>query len=156
LALLTDSEIITHVRNKRLIVDPFDRRNVMPSSYDLSASDSALIEGKHFKFEKLLAIRPRQFALLATRERVGLPLDFIGRLYLRSYLSRQGLLPESQGRVEAGYRGTLTLPVMNSSTIDIEIPLNNPIATIEFEKLPRKVAHGYSGRYQDSHGPTNV
>jgi dCTP deaminase len=125
----------------------------MPSSYDLLVWHAAIVDGKMVQFDDFLDIKPREFALLSTKEHIELPLDIAGRLFLRSYLSRMGIFPESQGRVEAGYKGTVTLPIVNMNKNSVRISVDEPIVSIEFERLSKSVMRGYSGKYQGSEGP---
>jgi len=153
MSVLSDSEIEEMVRTNRIAIKPFSRANLQPSAYDTRVWPKAIVDGELVQFRKTLRIQPYSFALLATREYVRLPLDIVGRPYLRSSYVRQGLFPENQGRIEAGYKGNLTLPVVNLGRDAISIGIHDRLASIEFEHLSRPASKGYSGRYQSSKGP---
>lgn len=151
--MLTNKEIKQLVLRRKIIIVPFDPLRIMPSCYDLGLWPVAIVNGKVTQFDDFLEIKAGEFVLLSSLEQIQLPLDIVGRLFLRSYLTRIGILPESQGRVEAGYKGTVTLPVINASKNTVRISVKEEIASIEFEKLSNSVNKGYSGRYQGSIGP---
>jgi len=153
MSLLSDSEIEEMVRRHKIEIKPFSKANLQPSAYDTGVWPTAIINGRRIRFRKTLSIGPGSFALLATRECLRMPLDIVGRLYLRSSYVRKGLFSENQGRIEAGYKGTLTLPVVNLGHETILLSIHDRLASIEFERLARPASKGYSGRYQFSKGP---
>src|SRR5208282_3304706 len=108
--LLSDQEILKAIESKQLRIEPFKEENLKPSSYDLGLA-TANVNGIVTPIGNEIVIKPQELVLLGTLERITLPEDMIGRIYLRSYWTRKGLSPEGQGRVEVGYNGILTLAV---------------------------------------------
>jgi len=142
------------VKAGKIGIRPFDEDNVQPSSYDLGLWHEALQNGSKLEVtESGIWIEPHKLILLSSLEYVELPLNIVARIYIRSSLAREGLFPEGQGRVEAGYRGTLTLPVINLGRKPIHLSRNERFATIEFCYLNQSVSSGYTGKYQGSKGP---
>lgn len=153
MTILTETEIRHFVGSGKLLIEPFSDARLQPTSYDLSLHHEAIVKGRRIMVDDGLTIRPRSLVLLASKERVSMPRNLIAKLFLRSYLTRKGLFPESQGRIEAGFRGNITFPVVNLGTEPIVITSRNRFASIEFNRLNRNVSRPYSGRYQDSDGP---
>jgi dCTP deaminase len=67
-----------------------------------------LEEGQYFE------LLPNEFVIVSTLETVTMPDDLMGILYPRSSVNRQGLSVELSGIIDAGYKGTLIIPVRNN------------------------------------------
>ncbi len=154
MAILTDERLIGMIKSGVMGIDPFDEGNLQPTSYDLGVGPRAIEQGHETKAPRGgITIRPRRFVLLSTREYIRLPKDAIAKIFLRSSLAREGLFPEGQGRVEAGFEGVLTLPVVNLGPKPIHLGIGERVATIEFYALSELPRTTYSGKYQGSRGP---
>lgn len=145
IGILNGDDIVESCINNNLVIDPFDKSHLQPTSYDISVGQ--VLENGSFCDFSSLRLEHLQFKNLLTKERMEFPLDMIGHIYLRSTFIRKGLLM-SLGRIEAGWRGRLVIEVFNALEVVI---LNNGerIATVEFERLARPVSKGYEGEFQD-------
>jgi len=120
-----------------LVIKPYLTECQQPASYDLrAASDIVLSRGT--------------CTLVPTIEWVELPVDLAGTLMCRSSFGRRGVLLGA-GYVDPGFRGHLTLCLTNMGSEDISIRKNDRIVQMILHEV-RDGCHGYSGRYQDSHG----
>ena len=118
--VLSDREIRKRIKEKKLVIRPFDDGCVQPSSIDLHLGDEFLAFDNHsrsfidtktdvtnlmkkiqVKKDEPLMLHPREFVLGTTQEWVGLPDDLVGRLEGKSSLGRIGLIIHST----AGYPG---------------------------------------------------
>lgn len=67
-----------------------------------------LEEGQYFE------LLPNEFVIVSTLETITMPKDLMGILYPRSSVNRQGLSVDLSGIIDAGYKGTLIIPVRNN------------------------------------------
>ena len=120
-----------------LVISPFSRESLQPASYDLRAGeDTTLARGT--------------CTLLPTREWVELPSDLAATLRCRSSYGRKGIMIGA-GYVDPGFRGQLTLCLVNMGPEDVGVPADGRIV----QMIIHEVKGGstlYNGRYQDSHG----
>lgn len=68
-----------------------------------------LEEGQYFE------LLPNEFITVSTLEKITMPSDVMGILYPRSSVNRQGLSVDLSGIIDAGYEGTLVIPVRNNT-----------------------------------------
>ncbi|MFA6518364.1 MAG: dCTP deaminase [Candidatus Shapirobacteria bacterium] len=68
-----------------------------------------LEEGQYFE------ILPGEHVIVSTLEKITLPTTVMGVLYPRSSVNRRGLSLDLTGIVDAGYEGTLVVPVRNTT-----------------------------------------
>ena len=120
-----------------IIIEPYGAECQQPASYDLRASeDSELERGV--------------MTLIASMEWVEFPADLAGTLRCRSSFARRGVLL-SGGFVDPGFRGHLTLCLLNMGTETLHLKKGDRIV----QMVLSGVSDGdeiYNGRYQDSTG----
>lgn len=138
MTVLSDEEILEHLKNGEIKVTPFETSCLNPAGYDLRSSSE-------------VAIKPKQYELTATLETVELGLKITGSLHIRSSLAREGIVG-SFAVVDPGFRGQLTLNLHNAGEKEITIKEGEPIVQIVFHKLGSPARKGYSGLYQNSRG----
>jgi dCTP deaminase len=88
--------------------------------------------------------------LVSSLEWIELPRDIAGTLRCRSSFGRRGILLGG-GFVDPGFRGQLTLCLVNSGTGDIEVKKNERVVQMVLHEV-RGGDQLYKGRYQDSNG----
>ncbi|MDR2855855.1 MAG: dCTP deaminase [Methanomicrobiales archaeon] len=121
----------------RIIISPYKSESQQPASYDLTcATDTILPSGK--------------VTLVPSTEWIELPSDLAATLMCRSTLGRQGVLIGA-GFVDPGFRGNLTLCLVNCGEKDISLEAGMRIVQIIFHEV-RNNTTLYNGTYQDSHG----
>jgi len=120
-----------------LIITPFSPDCLQPASYDLRvAHDMVLLRGS--------------CSLVPTLEWVELPVDLAATLRCRSSFGRKGIMIGA-GFVDPGFRGQLTLCLVNMGAEDVPLVQNNRVV----QMIIHEVKGGnrlYDGRYQDSKG----
>jgi deoxycytidine triphosphate deaminase len=99
-------------------------------------------------------VQPGGLLLVGCYERVHFPKNLIGLLYLRSSYARRGLLPWSQGIVEPGYSGSITIVIHNSSSSYIPIVGGERICHLMFSIADQDTEIPYGESYQGSEGAT--
>jgi len=135
--MLSDREIREHL-DRGALIENHAEECIQPASYDLRVGS-----------RKAVAILPHEHVLVSTIERVTLPDDVAGMVWLRSTLARRGVL-FGGGWVDPGFRGNLTISLYNAGRDPIELEPGQRIAQLIFLRLPP--TSGYAGRYQDSEG----
>lgn len=93
-----------------------------------------LEEGQYFE------LLPNEFVIISTLETITMPQNLMGILYPRSSVNRQGLSIDLSGIIDAGYKGTLIIPVRNNMPSQvIRIYPGERFCQIVFHTLNEKV-----------------
>ena len=154
--ILTDSQIRQRTTDQKLI-EGFSDACIAPASYELrigrfrDPDTQSLVE---LNEGEVLEVQSGGFILLGTIERVNLPLDLVGVMYLRSSYARRGFTSWFQGLVDPGYEGKLTVALHNVSRANLALLGGDRICHLVFEQLPEKANRPYSGNYNQSEGAT--
>jgi dCTP deaminase len=121
----------------QLIIHPFDNECLQPASYDLrTAEDVTLLYGNCM--------------LVPSLEWIELPCNIAGTLRCRSSFGRKGVIITG-GYVDPGFRGQLTLCLVNMGKEDVPLRKNDRVVQMIFHEVAAGV-RSYEGRYQDSLG----
>jgi len=154
---LTRQEIRKLVLEKG-VIDQHDLTTSLSSvSYELRVGsywDTAAQMSRDLPRGQRIALAPNGFVLVGTLERVNLPDDILGLLYLRSTYARRGFVPWFMGIVDPGYAGTLTLALHNLTDQFLPITGHERICHLVLEALSEPVDRGYDGPYDQSQGAT--
>jgi len=138
LSVLSDAEIEKRIKEKSLVLSPFDAGSLNGAGYDLRlAMDATIPVGRQ--------------QLVATLERVELPDDLVGTLHIRSSLARAGILA-SLALVDPGFRGQLTISLYNAGTEPFRMSKGDKFVQMVLHSLSMKAMRPYRGKYQDSQG----
>ena len=136
--VLSSSIIRKRLTDGTLGIDPFAEESLQPSSYDLrSAEDTVLKKG--------------EMTLVSTLEFVSLPDDLCATLWGRSSFGRKGVTLGA-GYIDPGFRGNLTLCMVNNGPDDISVTNGMRIVQMLIHPIEGTVEAAYNGHYQDSHG----
>jgi dCTP deaminase len=135
--ILSSREISRRIDAGNLVIRPWSKECQQPASYDLRAA------------EDILLVRGR-CSLAHSLEWVELPSDVAATLRCRSSFGRRGVLIGG-GFVDPGFRGQLTLSLVNMGDEDIHLAKDERVV----QMILHQVMDGtrlYAGRYQDSQG----
>lgn len=150
--LLSDQQILTAVEHGEIVIDPFAPPCLQPASYDARLGPEAYISKAEQKVNlgehPLLTIRPGDFALVMSLERIQLPNNCAARIGIRSEFTRQGLVALQGPQIDPGFNGRLFTGLVNLSPNDIVMQYMDPFCTIEFYQLSEHVKKPYAGRFQ--------
>lgn len=103
------------------------------------------------EFENPLFLHPGQLVLGATLEFVGLPSDLTCYVIGRSSLGRTGLVIATATAVAPGYKGCITLEIVNLGEVPMPLYPGMRIAQLVIHSTEGEAA--YRGRFQCSTGP---
>lgn len=123
---------------------PWNERTVHPKgmSYGLSVS------GYDLRIKNTYVIMPREFVLVTTMEKLGIPKNVQGILLDKSSWARQGLSCFNT-KFEPGWCGYPTIELVNLGPNNLLIEDGMPIAQMEFHWLDETTESPYRGKYQD-------
>ena len=155
MAILSDKSIIDLVKNKEIIIDPFQELNLTPNGYDLTVEEIEIPGGKKVNSNSLINTPGERFAI-STKEIISCGENHCAQLWLRTSWARKGIMC-SFGKIDSGFKGNLTLLGLNSSKDEVAIAIGNTFAQIVFEELSTPADELYSersGKYQNQKGIT--
>lgn len=157
MAILSDADIQRERANGTLGIAPFDDKSLTPNGYDLRIAEVMLPDESSDVFrEGKVVVPPQTRFLVSTVERVTMPSDVTGQLWIRSSYARRGVLG-AFGKIEAGFVGTLTVGGFNAARAPLELPMGDRFCQVVFERMesvPRKLYAERSGNYQNQSGVT--
>ncbi len=169
--ILSDYDLINAIKSKRIVIKPFSKETVRENGIDFRlaneiAHHNEFSEGfvldpknenhvsetyKLVKRPQTLVIKKHEQVLLSTLEYMEMPDDVMGFVELRSTWARHGLtLPPTI--IDAGFKGTITLEVINNAPYGIMLSPGQRFAHIIFQKTNSRVQNAYSGNYLNQRG----
>lgn len=104
-----------------------------------------------------VAFPPGACLLASTDEVVDMPLDLMGFIQTKGTIARGFVTVHlCDGQIDPGYKGRITLELVNLSRMQYRLRPGTPIAQLFLHRLSSVVQQGYSGRYQSATGPTSM
>ena len=177
--LLSDRDIQAEINAGRVVLDPYDKEMIQPSSIDVrldrffrvfenhryphidpAAQQPDLTRLVEPNWDEPFILHPGEFVLGSSYEAVTLPDDIAARLEGKSSLGRLGLLTHSTaGFIDPGFSGHVTLELSNVATLPIKLWPGMKIGQLCFFRLSSPAEHPYGSavygsRYQGQRGPT--
>jgi dCTP deaminase len=153
------------IRPLRDNIEPFVEENLQPASLDISLGDKFLVERHRNRvidvskdnIEYLpvevdnYPLEPKDFVLGVTKEFINVPDNLTVMLAGKSTLARMGLqIHITAGWVDPGYRGKLTLEIVNNSSNILQLHPGMLIGQLVFLEMKKKPDQVYKGKYQGS------
>jgi len=175
--ILSDRDILERIKKGDLVVSPFEKKNVQPSTIDVRLSpivrvfnnfEIGVIDLKEREdishevriSDRGLIVHPNEFLLGSTIEEFTIPFDLAGKIEGRSSIGRLGLIVHATaGYIDPGFHGQITFEISNISKTPIRIYPQAKIAQICFFQMSSKVVNSYGSKklgskYQNQKGPT--
>lgn len=148
---IVDEDLELLARAGQLITHEFSADRIRQACYELRASDTFWeISSKDEDKRKVLTdgylLAPKTPVVSITRESISLPPDVLARILTKGQLFSVGILPVNT-YADPGFDGRLGITLWNASNRWIRIAPDQPIAKIEFQRLPRPVARPYAGQH---------
>lgn len=156
---LSGRQVKELVKSGKLVIEPFDEDLVQPATYDLRLG--AKILASPLSSEKLgvvidlnekepsYRIHSGQMVGVISLERLRIPLDISGRFGIRSMYARFGINAFGGLQLDPGFRGRLTLNLLNVGPEPVTLTLHEPFFSVEFQRLEEPAEVAYSGPFQD-------
>lgn len=135
------TEFLEVQKNNRRVTDPFQE----------STPDRSF----NVPLGRELVLHPGQLILGATLEFLVLPADLVGQVLSRSSWGRVGLLVATAVAVQPGFRGVLTLELVNAGDVPIVLRPGLRIAQLQLwaATAPTKLPYSTEGKYDAPLGP---
>ncbi len=171
--ILSKNEILKEISKKRIEIDPFQEENVGPCSVDFrlgtifrifKKQESPISIDKEFKVSdkftktvaikegKFLELKPGEFVLGTTLERLKLPNDICARIEGRSTFARIGLMVHiSSALIQPTVNNIQVLEIANMSPYTLKLFPGIRICQILFESLKGKAE--YKGQFKTQRKP---
>lgn len=156
--ILTDAEILSEIKAKSLVIEPFDEKYLEPASYDLRPGKDAATISKNgeiiIDLEKagVLVLEPYAPAVVSAREHLILPLNMAGRFGLKSSLSRRGVYASVGPQIDPGFDGWLSVTLFNFTPTPLALDYTDTFLSLEIQRLGQQASRGYKGEYQRRSG----
>ncbi len=170
--ILSDYDINGMIKMKRLVIKPFYKDIVRENGIDMrlapeiahhrdlgsefimepTSSDAEIRKCFELKTKvKDMVIGSKEQVLLSTQEYIEVPDDVAGFVELRSTWARHGLsMPPTI--IDAGFKGTITLEVINNAPYAIRLKPKQRFAHVIFVKLQNRTGNTYAGFYKGQRG----
>ncbi|MDE1857423.1 MAG: dCTP deaminase [Candidatus Micrarchaeota archaeon] len=169
--VMADFDLRAAIQTKRLVIEPFHDDSIRENGIDFRLDDEIARHKEFYKDFTLdptdeshvnntyevtkkpgsMVIKPHEQVLLSTVEYLEMPDDVVGFVELRSSWARHGLsMPPTI--VDAGFKGTITLEVVNNAPYAIRLLPGMRFAHIIFIKTNNRVGSAYSGTYNGQRG----
>ena len=160
--ILSDKTINQLMEEDKLIIDPFEEKQLQPASVDLRLGKSFLkvnenlmevmtltdeLEYISMEREEII-IPPNSFLLATTREYIGLPDNLTAFVEGRSSIGRMGLFIQNAGWVDPGFEGQITLELYNANRLPIKLLSGRRICQLVFARMDQKARSPYDGKYK--------
>ena len=159
MSTLSGKKISELVKDGILKIEPFDPKLIQPASYDLRLGPKILaspLSSENLGIviqltEKDLSyqIQSGQMVGVLSLEKLKVPLEICGRFGIRSTFARRGINAFGGLQLDPGFRGRLTMNLLNVGPEPVTITLHEPLFTLEFQRLEEPADVEYSGPYQD-------
>jgi len=122
-----------------------------PEVYTNGDSTKTILDNANVQFE----LKPGQFAILITEEKLEMPTDYIGFISLKFGFKFKGLVNISGFHVDPGFKGKLKFSVYNAGSDSIILEKDAPYFVLWISELTSKLNDGeeYNGSHQ---GQTNI
>ena len=162
--ILTRDEILAEIEKGSIRIEPLNRKNIGPASYDLTLAPEfrlfknnppvALTENTDYrKFTRLISInsivlKPGELVLGITREKITLPGNVCGWLEGRSRFARLGLQVHiTAAFVQPGVSNRQVLEMKNDSPMPLRLKSGLRVCQIIFQRTEGKAK--YKGIFQN-------
>lgn len=114
---------------------------------------AAAVFRKNAKKQVIHPIKPGEFYLAKTVERVNMPENLLGIIKPRTTLIRCGIILWT-GFVMPGYRGELFFGLFNTGRQTFKLEMGARFAHIVFLQISGDLVRGYQGQWQDGRATT--
>jgi deoxycytidine triphosphate deaminase len=163
--IISPKQLLKLVKSKKLVEGLSERELTNPegAGFDLRLGEVYKISGSAFLGEthrqtpdiesvavfgkqKSIKIKPGDFFLVKTVEKINLPLNLSAVIMPRTTTFRSGLFLRS-GPVQPGYEGELTFGLKNEGPITVKIEMGARFAHILFHEI-KGTGEKYRGQWQ--------
>jgi len=145
------TEFLEVLRRQETIVDPF----AVDAADAEAAGEADQSDRTYVPLGDAFVLHPGQFVLGATLEYLRLPADIGGQVLSRSSWGRMGLLVATAVAVQPGFKGVLTLELVNNGNVPLLLRPGLRVAQLQLWTAGVSTGSTYDsgGKYQAPLGP---
>ncbi|MFQ5837948.1 MAG: dCTP deaminase [Thermoplasmata archaeon] len=139
-----------------LRIGGFKEENLTPNGYDLTIGEVLIPSLDRSCSDGSVGVPANTWFLIGTVEFLDVGPKLAGDIWIRTTWARRGIIP-AFGKVDAGFKGNLTLSALNASEKEVEFRVGDTFAQITFQELRSPPSMSYaerSGTYQGQVGVT--
>lgn len=149
---LVDKHILDEIRSGNIVIEPFNREQLGPNTYDVrlanvfwipktrAAVDPTNTVDNEYTVSKIeyeevegpILLMPGQFVLAVTKEKIGCFNGIRALIFGRSSVSRLGLVISEGPFIDTGFEGYITLEIYNQAPYPVWLVEDYRIGHIEF------------------------
>jgi len=162
LVVIGHNKILELIKQKPPLIENINEKNIQPSGVDLRVKciyrlknggymgvekrKNPDVEVDNNEIGKKIILKPNEFVLVETMEKVNMPNDLMAIVLPRSSLFRCGVSLHT-AVIDPGFIGTLTFGMKNLSNFPFEIEIGTKVGQIVFEEVKGNNKL-YNGKYQ--------
>jgi addiction module HigA family antidote len=120
--VMVNHQIIRAVADGLIGIIPFDTGNVRAAAIDLTIG-------------KGLTLAPRESAQSRTKERIDMPLDYVGRIGIVARLAKVGIVAAHAFQFEPGSKGQLDFNLFNVGDKPVHLRTGDTVLSLEIVRL---------------------
>ena len=145
--------------NGKILIYPFDRKNLGPFSYDLSVGSEAFTLGikEMISIDKgeEVVIKPGDVFLVLTQEYIGLPREFAGSVIPRFSFVRKGII-QSMTKIDPTWFGKVAVAIVNHSKQPFQLKRGHPFCTLVIYRLDKPCSRMLNSRDTPALGKESI
>ncbi len=115
------------------IIEDFDEKKLGNASYDLSIDKIITMDGK--EREKNYKIHSQEMIWVICKEKFEMPKNIIGFAYVKTRLTREGILAMNTGIIDPNYKGKISTLLINFGNGKKTISQNDALLRVTFAKV---------------------
>jgi addiction module HigA family antidote len=120
--VLVNHQIIRAVTEGVIGIEPFDAATVRVAAIDLT-------------LDKALTLMPGAMMAARSKERVELPIDYLGRIGIAALLASEGILASHALQLEPGFKGEVDVRLFNAGREAVRLRAAQPLISLELFHL---------------------
>lgn len=153
MTMLCDTSIRQRLNSRSLVLSPPpEDYAIQPASIDLRLDEEFRNHQGPLAAQRRYAIKPGEFLLGTTIERIEVPNDLVVRVEGKSSLGRKGILIHATaGFIDPGFEGQITLELCNISQERFYLLPGMYICQISIMQLDQPAARPYGSKGLKSH-----
>jgi dCTP deaminase len=145
------TEFLEVARRNETVIDPFVNAAAAEDAFVSTSQE----DRTYVPLGDSFVLHPNQFVLGATLEFLSVPGDMIGQVLSRSSWGRLGLLVATAVVVQPGFKGVLTLELVNTGDVPIKLRPGLRVAQLQLwtSNAPTSRPYDSGGKYSAPLGP---
>jgi dCTP deaminase len=156
MSVWSDTDILAARAAGSFAAEPWVEQDLTPNGLDLRIGHVLVPSTmREPAISGTVTVPPMTRFLVGTQTILTMPPDAVGSLWIRSSFARKGVLA-SFGKVDAGFRGNLTLGAFNASHEPLEVAVGDTFCQVVLHQMRSPARKPYQGKYQDQRGVTKA